>query len=323
MPRFWRGSWEDEFRLSGLVFSCLYEIVQNRFYPVFIRPMNCMHTSIQETPVQRRNPFKDYPKSAPPQHPRRGNAAAMHTAAINAPRPKPSTPGRVNLPQPTHREEIKVAPLDDKTRTLRRQRYLKKHQFSWPFSLKLSLSRVGELLGVLLLIFILLPSSLQKQVFNAVSFKQELPVVSLPPLPLDYDYISSPFGHRWGRQHQGIDFAAGVGEPIYATSAGTVIYSGWESGYGKSIVLDHGNGIQTRYAHCSRLLLKKGAPVLKGAKIALVGSTGHSTGPHLHFEIIVDGVRKNPAWYFSFDHHQTSHLANAAHEGSSDKGSQD
>jgi murein DD-endopeptidase MepM/ murein hydrolase activator NlpD len=282
-----------------------------------------MHSSIQEAPVQRRNPFKDYPKSIPPHYPGRGNPTAKQPAARNAAQPRPSAPGRVNLPQPTRPEDIKVAPLDDRTRALRRQRYLKKHQFSWPFSLKLNPSRVAEVLGVLILLFILLPSSLQKRVFNAITFKQELPVVSLPPLPVDYDYISSPFGRRWGRQHQGIDFAAATGEPIYVTSAGTVIHSGWEPGYGKSVVVDHGNGVHTRYAHCSRLLVKEGVQVLKGSTIALVGSTGHSTGPHLHFEIIVNGVRKNPAWYFSFDHHPASHLATAAHERNSDNGSED
>lgn len=117
-------------------------------------------------------------------------------------------------------------------------------------------------------------------------------------VPLKVLSISSPFGLRWGRQHQGIDFAAPLGTPIYAASSGRVVYSGWESGYGRSIVLEHADGRQTRYAHCSKLLVNTGQGVLKGALIAKVGSTGHSTGPHLHFEVIVGGERKNPAWYY-------------------------
>lgn len=119
--------------------------------------------------------------------------------------------------------------------------------------------------------------------------------------PLRFDDVSSSFGKRWGRMHAGIDLAAAAGTPIHAASAGRVRHSGWEAGYGKSVVIDHDNGTQTRYGHCSQLLVKVGQRVAKGALIAKVGSTGHSTGPHLHFEVLVDGVRKNPAWYYRFD----------------------
>jgi murein DD-endopeptidase MepM/ murein hydrolase activator NlpD len=138
---------------------------------------------------------------------------------------------------------------------------------------------------------------------------RELISAALPPLrqapsitlPVNYDYISSPFGKRWGRQHQGIDFAADAGTPIRASSEGQVVYSGWEPGYGKTVLIEHGNGLQTRYAHCSSLLVTAGREVKKGSIIARVGSTGHSTGPHLHFEVLVRGVRKNPAWYYKFE----------------------
>jgi murein DD-endopeptidase MepM/ murein hydrolase activator NlpD len=162
-----------------------------------------------------------------------------------------------------------------------------------------SLKAVAGVVALLLVGFSLLPVPLQKRFYG---FLRGTPVSieRIDPVPVAYDYISSAFGKRWGRQHQGIDFAAPHGAPIYAMSAGTVVYSGWESGYGKSVVIDHGNGTQTRYAHCSKLLVKTGKVVSKGQKIAKIGSTGHSTGPHLHFEVIVKGVRKNPAWYYAF-----------------------
>jgi len=229
----------------------------------------------------------------------------------------------VPLPPP-----LKAVPADVRKnaskRSQRRQQFLKKRQFQFRFNWLTGLRRVVKLLAVVALIFILLPSSMQKKVYSILPFAESKPVVSmLPPLPVNYDYISSPFGHRWGRQHQGIDFAATVGEPIYAMSAGTVVHSGWEHGYGKSVVLDHGNGVETRYGHCSKLLVKEGQQIAKGDVIGLVGSTGHSTGPHLHFEVIVDGVRKNPAWYFSFTNHPVPHLANASEDRHADNGHED
>jgi murein DD-endopeptidase MepM/ murein hydrolase activator NlpD len=163
--------------------------------------------------------------------------------------------------------------------------------------------RAFKALLVLLFIFILLPVSVQQQVYRLLPLPElGIPVMqqSGTGIPVAYDYVSSPFGQRWGRKHQGIDLAAPAGKPIYAAMTGKVVYSGWESGYGNSVVLQHGKGIKTRYAHCSRLLVKKGQLIPKGAVIARVGSTGHSTGPHLHFEVLVKGTRKNPAWYFRF-----------------------
>lgn len=153
--------------------------------------------------------------------------------------------------------------------------------------------------------FVLSPLPLQKQLFSAFGLGLNKPPATeestLHPLPVQYDYVSSSFGPRWGRQHQGIDLAAQSGKPIHATSDGVVLHSGWEAGYGKSVVIDHGQGVQTRYAHCAKVLAVVGETVQKGAIIGKVGSTGHSTGPHLHFEVIVKGERKNPAWYYRFE----------------------
>ncbi|HHZ20118.1 MAG TPA: peptidoglycan DD-metalloendopeptidase family protein [Firmicutes bacterium] len=115
--------------------------------------------------------------------------------------------------------------------------------------------------------------------------------------------ISSPFGWRRHpvlkkrKYHTGIDIAAPHGLAIRASDHGIVIYSGWNGGYGKMISIDHGNKISTLYAHCSRLFVEKGDRVTQGQHIANVGSTGLSTGPHLHFEVRVNGTPDNPMNY--------------------------
>ena len=109
--------------------------------------------------------------------------------------------------------------------------------------------------------------------------------------------ISSPFGKRWGKMHKGIDIAASFGQEISAALDGTISYAGWETGYGNVIKIDHGNGIETTYAHCSVITAQKGETVNKGTKIGEVGSTGNSTGPHLHFEVRENGVPINPEAY--------------------------
>jgi murein DD-endopeptidase MepM/ murein hydrolase activator NlpD len=109
--------------------------------------------------------------------------------------------------------------------------------------------------------------------------------------------ISSSFGQRWGRMHEGIDIAANTGEPIYAAMDGTVVYSSWMNGYGKMIKIQHANNIETIYGHCSRLRVAVGTKVKKGQLIGDVGSTGNSTGPHLHFEVVVKGKPVNPYPY--------------------------
>ena len=107
-------------------------------------------------------------------------------------------------------------------------------------------------------------------------------------------YLTSRFGYRWGRNHEGIDIGASTGTPIYAADGGVISMSGWNGGYGKMISINHENGYVTYYAHCSRLLYNAGKRVAKGDVIAYVGNTGRSTGPHLHFEITENGVRINP-----------------------------
>jgi murein DD-endopeptidase MepM/ murein hydrolase activator NlpD len=117
-----------------------------------------------------------------------------------------------------------------------------------------------------------------------------------------YVYISSNFGYRksFGDNHTGIDLAANSGTPIYAADGGTVKVASRNGNYGLVVYIDHGNGYVTRYAHCSKLLVKVGQKVAQGEKIALVGSTGKSTGPHLHFEIRYNGTAKNPKNYLDF-----------------------
>lgn len=109
--------------------------------------------------------------------------------------------------------------------------------------------------------------------------------------------VSSPFGPRWGRMHEGLDIAAPAGRPIRAAKAGTVITAGPESGYGNLVVIDHGNGETTRYGHMSAFDVKKGDAVTIGQVVGRVGSTGHSTGNHLHFEIRINGVAMDPRPY--------------------------
>lgn len=109
--------------------------------------------------------------------------------------------------------------------------------------------------------------------------------------------VVSGFGMRWGRMHEGIDISASLGTPIRAAAAGTVIHSGWLGGYGNLVVLDHGNGLATAYAHASAILVGVGLQVSQGETVSLVGSTGNSSGPHLHFEVRVNGVAVDPLLY--------------------------
>ena len=115
--------------------------------------------------------------------------------------------------------------------------------------------------------------------------------------------VTSSFGWRihpilgTERFHAGIDFGADYGSLIYASQSGRVIYADWYGGYGNSVIIDHGNGITTLYAHCSELYVRDGDAVQQGQPIAAVGSTGFSTGPHLHFELRANGEPIDPAAY--------------------------
>ena len=115
--------------------------------------------------------------------------------------------------------------------------------------------------------------------------------------------ITSSFGWRihpiYGSSifHSGVDIGADYGDTVAAADGGVIIYSDWMSGYGKTIIIQHANGITSLYGHCSALLVSTGQRVNKGQAIARVGSTGNSTGPHLHFEVRVNGSPVNPGNY--------------------------
>jgi len=109
--------------------------------------------------------------------------------------------------------------------------------------------------------------------------------------------LTSRYGIRWGRLHSGIDLAAPIGTNIKAADGGKVIFAGYNGSLGKCIKIDHGGGRVTLYGHCSKLFVKAGDRVFQGQHIANVGSTGHSTGPHVHFEVHINGKTKNPLNY--------------------------
>ncbi len=108
-------------------------------------------------------------------------------------------------------------------------------------------------------------------------------------------------GHRitqyYSWRHTGLDIANKIGTPLYAADSGTVEFSGWSNGYGNNIVINHGGGKKTRYAHASKLFVKVGESVKRGEQIAAMGSTGWSTGSHIHFEVIINGTKYNPLSY--------------------------
>ena len=118
--------------------------------------------------------------------------------------------------------------------------------------------------------------------------------------PASGGWISSYYGNRlhpilgYYRWHSGVDYAADSGRPILAMEDGTIILAGTNGGYGNCVIIDHGGGVSTLYGHASKILVKKGQDVIKGQTVALVGSTGLSTGPHLHFEVRVKGETQDP-----------------------------
>jgi murein DD-endopeptidase MepM/ murein hydrolase activator NlpD len=109
--------------------------------------------------------------------------------------------------------------------------------------------------------------------------------------------LTSGFGPRWGRMHEGIDIAGASGTPIAAAATGTVISAGWSGGYGQLVVLDHGNGLSTAYAHLSSIAVSAGQTVPQGSVVGGMGTTGSSTGVHLHFEVRVNGSAVDPLGY--------------------------
>jgi murein DD-endopeptidase MepM/ murein hydrolase activator NlpD len=125
-------------------------------------------------------------------------------------------------------------------------------------------------------------------------------LASTPSIWPTRGWVTSDFGTRIDpytaerRMHQGLDIATPHGQPVYSPSDGTVVFAGVESGYGNVLVLDHGYGVKTRYGHLSEILVHLGDRIRRGDKVAAVGNTGRSTGPHLHYEVRVNGIPENP-----------------------------
>jgi murein DD-endopeptidase MepM/ murein hydrolase activator NlpD len=109
--------------------------------------------------------------------------------------------------------------------------------------------------------------------------------------------VTSGFGERWGRMHEGIDIGVGYGTPIHAAASGRVVYAGWMDGYGNLVAIDHGRGISTAYGHQSSIAVGNGQTVTQGQVIGYVGCTGHCFGPHLHFEVRINGSPVDPLGY--------------------------
>lgn len=136
-------------------------------------------------------------------------------------------------------------------------------------------------------------------------FEKRLDALMVPSIaPVDgpvgsgFGFRADPFTHRTAL-HTGLDFPADPGTPILAAAGGVVLSAGPHPQYGLLVELDHGNGLVTRYAHTSQMLVKQGDLVKRGQAIAAVGNTGRSTGPHLHFEVLVEGVQQNPARFLN------------------------
>ncbi|MFT3857372.1 MAG: M23 family metallopeptidase, partial [Aquabacterium sp.] len=145
-------------------------------------------------------------------------------------------------------------------------------------------------------VFTLIESRLFEKRLEALMVPNSAPVEG--PVGSGFGFRSDPFTGR-PALHTGLDFPADVGTPILAAAGGVVMSAGPHPQYGQLVELDHGNGLVTRYAHTSRMLVQQGDLVKRGQKIAEVGSTGRSTGPHLHFEVLVEGVQQNPAKFLA------------------------
>jgi len=137
---------------------------------------------------------------------------------------------------------------------------------------------------------------LEAQLFEQAVKKKMIPTI----MPVKAPYNASSFGRRidpftgqWA-MHEGIDFIADYGSPIVAAAGGVVIFAGFHPQYGYMVDIDHGNDLVTRYAHTSKIVVREGDLVQRGRKVGEVGTTGRSTGPHLHFEVLVDGIPQDP-----------------------------
>lgn len=148
-------------------------------------------------------------------------------------------------------------------------------------------------------VFTLIESHLFEKRLEALMVPSSAPVIG--PIGSGFGFRTDPFTHR-PALHTGLDFPADPGTSIMAAAGGVVLSAGPHPQYGQLVELDHGNGLMTRYAHTSRMLVKQGDLVKRGQKIAEVGNTGRSTGPHLHFEVLVEGVQQNPAKFLASQH---------------------
>lgn len=151
-------------------------------------------------------------------------------------------------------------------------------------------------------------------------FDQKIRTMMVPTQhPVDTGHLGSAFGWRidpfTGRSalHTGLDFQADSGAPIAAASGGVVVAREWHAAYGNMVEVDHGNGLVTRYAHASRVLVRKGDLVKRGQRIAEVGTTGRSTGPHLHFEVLLHGIPQDPQKFLNAGAHLPGSRHAAAH----------
>jgi len=129
------------------------------------------------------------------------------------------------------------------------------------------------------------------------------PVAFILDLPVDPMPISSGYGQRWGRLHEGLDFDGEYGDPIYAASDGVVVFVGRRNGYGRTVEILHVAGIETRYAHMSAFAdtLQEGQEIAAGTPIGYIGTSGRVTGAHLHFEVLIDGLPQDPLRHLALD----------------------
>lgn len=147
---------------------------------------------------------------------------------------------------------------------------------------------------------------LREEVLNQRDRLDHVPAIQ-PVSESKLRQMASGYGYRrdpvYGttKFHEGMDFSAPIGTPVYATGNGTVVEAGWQSGYGNTVEIDHGYNYLTRVAHLSKINVRKGQKVERGETIGLVGNTGKSTGPHLHYEVRLRGVPQNPVNYYFYD----------------------
>ena len=194
--------------------------------------------------------------------------------------------------------DVSTDRIEQLTRTLAQGSYVESNEIDLPAEIQMSVQLREKTVG-------LNNESLAKKYGSSTSKSYSNNPYSWlvsHPLP-DMNRVSSNYGGRTmgGRaeNHSGLDMSAPSGTAIYATGPGVVTKSGWGTGYGQYVEINHGNGYLTRYAHASRLIARVGDKVQAGEHIANVGCTGRCTGPHLHYEVVKDGQRKNPSTYLA------------------------